>query len=604
MRLHMSGADAKPRLTGTPVDGERCRYFLSMLPPSVGRYVTAVCALSALAAAVLAAVSGSEGVGALWLIAAFAGAIVVEHLFETRLLRGPHQGESTTHEESFLVAMTLLAPPLGVVLAFAAGFLAGNLVRRRSPLKLLFNVAAMVLAAATALLVVEALGGGQATSARGAIVALAGVIVFIALNRALISGVLACAGAGSLSENLADDLGPRILVFAGNVSIGLLAGLAGAAHAWTLPFGLAAMVVLHFTFSGHVRARVEQQKLADIVASSSDGIVSVDGRDHVRSWNSASERITGYPAARVVGLPLAEVARLLEAKRDEEADPPDSEHDDDRPRVVRIRTAEGEFRWLRVSRAPLPEGGSVLVVHDETTRREIEDMRAQRERERLRSDVLATVSHELRTPLTSILGFTQTLLRHGGNEEERRRFLEIVRAEAQRLKELIDDLLDIRLLNEGRLTLEPARVDLRDVLAEQAAVFSGESGAHAVVLDVPADGLWVRGERRRLGQVVANLLSNAIKYSPAGGEVQVSAMRDDGVVHVSVRDAGLGIPDADQPEIFTRFFRATSPEVRDIRGTGLGLALSREIVEAHGGRIGFESTKGEGSTFYFELPAA
>ena len=570
---------------------------------SVGRYVAAVCVLSAAAAVALAAVSHSQGLGRPWLIAAFAGAIALEHLFETRLPRKRDQGESTTHEESFLVAMALLAPPLSVVVAFAAGFFAGNLMRRRSLLKLLFNVAAMVLAAAAALLVVEALGGGQAASARAAAATVAGVAVFVVLNRALISGVLAAAGAGSFRENLADDLGPRVLVFSGNVSFGLLAGRAGAAPAWTLPSGLAAMVVLHFTFSGHVRARAEQQKLAELVASSSDGIVSVDARGRVRSWNSASERITGYGADSVVGLPLEEVSRLLEAKREGDGGAGD-DRDTAEPRQFQIRTAGGESRWVRVGRAPLPEGGSVLIIHDATTRREVEEMRAQQDRERLRSDLLATVSHELRTPLTSILGFTQTLLTHQVEEGERRRFLEIVRSEAERLKELIDDLLDIRLMNEGRVSIESGRVDLRGVLSEQVAVFSGESGAHAVVLDAPPDGLWVRGERRRLGQVVANLLSNAIKYSPAGGEVRVSAKRRDGVVHVAVRDAGIGIADADQPEIFTRFFRAASPELRDIRGTGLGLALSREIVEAHGGRIGFESTRGRGSTFYFELPAA
>ncbi|MDQ3992659.1 MAG: PAS domain S-box protein, partial [Actinomycetota bacterium] len=490
---------------------------------SVGRYVAAVCALAVVSAAALAALDGYHGLGRPWLIAAFAGAIALEHLFETRLLRKPGQGESTTHEESFLVAMALLAPPLAVVIAFAAGFLAGNVVRRRSPLKLVFNVAAMVLAAATALLVVEALGGGQGASASAALAVVVGVTVFVLLNRALISGVLAAANAGSFRQNLTDDVGPRALVFSGNVSIGLLAGLAGAAHAWTLPFGLAAMVVLHFAFSGHVRARVEQQKLADVVESSSDGIVSVDARNRVRSWNSASERITGYAADSVLGLPLDAVSGLLDAERDRPDASPTADEDADEPRDFHIRTADGESRWVRVSRAPLPDGGSVLVIHDETARRQIEEMRAEQERERMRSDLLATVSHELRTPLTSILGFTQTLLARDADDRERRQFLGIIRTEAERLRDLIDDLLDIRVMSEGLLNIEPTRVDLRDVLSEQVAVFSGESGAHAVLLDVPDGGLWVRGERRRLGQVVANLLSNAIKYSPGGGEVQVLA---------------------------------------------------------------------------------
>ena len=271
---------------------------------------------------------------------------------------------------------------------------------------------------------------------------------------------------------------------------------------------------------------------------------------------------------------------------------------------VRIRAADGETRWVAVSRAPLPEGGSVLVLRDDTTRRQLDEMLAQQKQERLRADLVAAVSHELRTPLTSILGFTQTLLHQEVDEEARRRYLRIMEKAGERLRELIDDLLDLRQIEEGRFRVEPARLDLGEVLAEQVEVAAAQSEEHTLVLDLPPHPLPVRGERQRLGQVVANLISNAIKYSPNGDDIHVSAVAADDRVRVFVRDSGIGIPAEQQPFIFTRFFRVESPDTREIGGTGLGLTLSREIVEAHGGQIGFDSTEGEGSTFYFDVPRA
>ena len=463
-------------------------------------FVAFVALLSVLAVGALAAVAGGGAFERPWLALAFAAAIALEHVFETRLVVEGEQGESTTHEESFLVAMAFLTTPLAVALTFALGFLAGNVLRRREPLKAVFNVAAMALTAAVALLVVEALGGAADTSRPSAAVAVVvGGCVFVVVNRIVIAAVLALAGGGRFVAHLLDDLGPRALVASGNIALGLLAGLAAAEHLWALAFGLVAVVAVHFSLSGHVRARAEGQKLADIVASSSDGIASVDRHGHIRSWNPASEQITGFPAARVLGRDVDEISRLLAAAREGSEDPVTL--DDVPPHVayvVRIGTADGETRWLRVSRAPLPEGGSVLVLHDETTRRQVDELRAERERERIRSDFVATVSHELRTPLTSILGFTQTLLRDEQDGAPRRRYLEIMRAEGERLRQLIDDLLELRRFAEGRVRREPQHVDLRQVLAAQVEAFSGQTRAHRLVLELPSEPLAVRGEPQRV----------------------------------------------------------------------------------------------------------
>jgi signal transduction histidine kinase len=240
----------------------------------------------------------------------------------------------------------------------------------------------------------------------------------------------------------------------------------------------------------------------------------------------------------------------------------------------------------------------------ESTRNELEDQNAQlRESERLKSDLVNTVSHELRTPLSGVMGFTKLLLTREFDPETRRHYLGIVDAQARRLSNLLDDFLDVRRIEEGRFERAQELVDMATLLREEAQLYRQQSPKHDVAVEIDHAPLAVIGNPDRLRQVIGNLISNAIKYSPQGGVVEVSADGGNGSVRVEVRDEGMGIPLSQQPQIFTKFFRGDAP-ASGITGTGLGLAVSRDIVESHGGRIGFTSAEGKGTTFFVELPGA
>lgn len=273
------------------------------------------------------------------------------------------------------------------------------------------------------------------------------------------------------------------------------------------------------------------------------------------------------------------------------------------------RLATGDLS-LRLSESGPGEIGELTHAFNtmaESLERSQAELRAQneqlRESERVKSELVSIVSHEVRTPLASVLGFTSLLLQHDFDEESRRRYLGIIDSQARRLAELVEDFLDVRRMEEGRLALHCEQLDVSVLLRDQAELFSGQSAIHQLELELPHEPLMIEGDPRRLRQVVANLFSNAIKYSPEGGVVAVSAQANGAAVVVSVRDEGIGIPDEQHELVFTKFFRGDAG-ARGITGTGLGLVLSREIVEAHQGEVGFDSTPDAGSTFWFRLPVA
>ena len=224
---------------------------------------------------------------------------------------------------------------------------------------------------------------------------------------------------------------------------------------------------------------------------------------------------------------------------------------------------------------------------------------------RHKSEFLANMSHELRTPLNAILGFAQVLRERmfGDLNEKQEEYLDDILASGNHLLSLINDVLDLSKVEAGQVELETGRFSLRAALERGVVVVRERASEDEVSVMLEADPAAdiVEGDERRIQQVIFNLLSNAVKFTPAGGSVDVASARVNGEVRVSVTDTGPGIAPEDHDRLFDEFQQADAG-IEQREGTGLGLALSKRLVELHGGRLWVESTLGQGSIFYFTVP--
>ena len=346
---------------------------------------------------------------------------------------------------------------------------------------------------------------------------------------------------------------------------------------------------------GTIRTLTEERNLSSaILGSMVEGVLVVNGAERVVFANHSFAEILDLGVPPQAGSGLVEVVRqteLIEAVRKVLGGEPRVESE-----IVTGTLRQHFFAATIASVRAMETNGAVIVLHD---------ISALRKLERVRRDFVANVSHEFRTPLTAIQGFAETLLAGAMNDpQNRERFLGIIVEHSRRLARLTEDLLMLSKMDADRLELEKRRIPVGPFVESciETSTPRARERDLTLLVNLAAHVPDIAGDRRRLTEVLQNLLDNAVQYTPAGGQIMVSAGPKNGEVIFTVSDTGIGIPQADQPRIFERFYRVDVARSREVGGTGLGLSIAKHLVEVHGGRIWVESEVGRGSQFHFSVP--
>ncbi|MBV8580459.1 MAG: PAS domain-containing protein [Candidatus Eremiobacteraeota bacterium] len=312
-----------------------------------------------------------------------------------------------------------------------------------------------------------------------------------------------------------------------------------------------------------------------------------DGR--VRVFNTAAAALFGVDRARAVGRAIIEVIPSVDLERMLQA----ALAGETRTRDI-VLGAVARQRYFGVTAQPY-ESGAMAIASDRT---------ALLAAERMRSEFIGNVSHELRTPLSAMKLMLETVLISEDDAEARALFLPQIQGEVERMIRLVEDLLDLARSESGTLQLRVERFDLGDMAASTVNTFAHRADGLGVELELDAPAaVPVDADRGALTQVLVNLVDNALRHTPAGGNVAVEVGREGADAVLRVRDTGAGIPYADLPRVFERFYVVDRSRSREHGGTGLGLAIAKHLVESHGGSLVAESVYGTGSTFTMRVPA-
>lgn len=349
----------------------------------------------------------------------------------------------------------------------------------------------------------------------------------------------------------------------------------------------------------------EQWKTKLILQSIADGVYTVDRDLNILTFNPAAERITGWQETQVRGKSCSVVFRNIDPDKPDyqtlliqqalESGQPVSSGPDEPPTLCQ----NGREIFLSSSAAPLlsREGrvvGAVVAFRD---------VSAEREFDRLKSDFVSLVSHELRSPLANISASVELMLHSSLEQDLLQEMLSIVHTQSQNLVHLVEDILDVSQIEAGQMKVRQEPVTLLPIIRQAVRVYQEQTNRHRIMLKAPDSVPFVMADRSKLEMVLNNLMENAINYSPDGGRIMVEiAGPANGEITVNVIDEGIGVPEEHQEKIFDRFYRVDSGDDRQVYGHGLGLHISKRLVELQGGRIWVQSKKGQGSCFSFTLP--
>ncbi len=348
------------------------------------------------------------------------------------------------------------------------------------------------------------------------------------------------------------------------------------------------------------RAEEEKEKTLAIIANFSDGLMFFDAEENLELVNSRMEVYFEIPkgaGSKIVGKKIADLGVVPALKPLVELLAKESKP------VFRKELFMSEKAVFEVSLSDISgfhgKIGSLLIAHDITREKSVE---------RMKTEFVSIAAHQLRTPISAIKWTLRMILDGdlGPINSEQRDFLEKTYKSNERMIVLINDLLNVTRIEEGRLIFDLALVDMGKIAQSLAVSYIDIAKQKNINIEIEdsrgAALLEARVDVEKIKLVISNLIENAIKYTPAGGKIIVAAGEIGGNVEVAVRDTGMGIPASQYERIFTKYFRGANAVKMETEGTGLGLFIAKNIVESHGGKIWFESVEGRGATFFFTIP--
>ena len=340
-------------------------------------------------------------------------------------------------------------------------------------------------------------------------------------------------------------------------------------------------------------------KLAAIIESSDDAIISKTLESVITSWNAAAKRIFGYDAEEMIG---ESIYKLIPTDRREE-EPHILNRLKKGERVDHFETKRltkyGKLIDVSLTISPVKDSKGNIIGLSKIAR----DITTQKLEEQRKNDFVAMVSHELKTPLTTISSYIQLLLAKSKIEGDEFRTNALTRTHVQTKKmvSMIHDFLSIARLDDGKISLHPSIFALHPLIEEVVEDAKILSTKHKIII-ADCEEITLHADRDKIGQVLNNLLSNAIKYSPTGGKITLGCTKIKNEVKIFVEDEGVGISMADQKKLSQRFFRSDNERLKGVSGFGIGLYLVSEILRLHNSKIELQSIENKGSTFYFQLP--
>ena len=359
------------------------------------------------------------------------------------------------------------------------------------------------------------------------------------------------------------------------------------------------VVLQHKDITDKRDAEVTNNRLAAIVESSDDAIISKNLQGIINSWNKSAQKLFGYLPEEIIGKHITTII------------PPELQSEEATiikkiKKGLRIQhfettrlTKNKKRVQVSLSISPIKDIEGTIIGASKIAR----DITKQKKLEREKNDFLSMASHELRTPLTSMKMFIDLLDRELEKDEivKSKYYITRIQDQADKLKKLTEELLDVSRIETGKLIPKKDTFLLDELIRETVESMQATTQRHSIGIRGEKNRSII-ADRYRIYQVLVNLISNAIKYSPSGGKITVSSTTKDQEIIISVKDTGIGIPQKLQKKIFEKLYQVEEKQAKTYPGLGLGLYISKEIVEQHGGKIWLQSIRGKGTTFYFSLP--